>query len=70
MQAQWVSAVPVFCAQTGGIGLPCKGRWILPQAKDGGIVVSDVGALRKYAGGIFLATDRSGYAARREVAGA
>ena len=28
-----------------------------------------VGALRKHAGGMFLATDRSGYAARREVRG-
>jgi len=28
-----------------------------------------VGALRKCAGGTFLATDRSGYAARREVGG-
>ena len=27
----------------------------------------EVGALRKHAGGMFLATDRSGYAARREV---
>ena len=29
-----------------------------------------VGALRKHAGGMFLATDRSGYAARRELSGA
>ena len=28
-----------------------------------------VGALRKHAGGMFLATDRSGYAARREDVG-
>ena len=28
-----------------------------------------VGALRKCAGGTFLASDRSGYAARREVGG-
>ena len=29
-----------------------------------------VGALRKHAGGMFLASDRSGYAARRELGGA
>jgi len=48
----------------------CKGRW-LGFSRDGGIVcvVSDVGALRKHAGGMFLAIDRSSYAARREVTG-
>ena len=33
----------------------------------GGSRASGVGALRKHAGGMFLAADRSGYAARREV---
>ena len=42
------------------------------QVKDGVLGVSrglpkGIGALRKYAGGIFLATDRSGYAARNSV---
>ena len=35
----------------------------------GGSRASGVGALRKCAGGTFLASDRSGYAARREVGG-
>ena len=37
------------------ISLPYQGRWILPQAKDGEVFVSDVGALRKCASGTFLA---------------
>ncbi len=39
----------------------------LPHRRRG--TKSAVGALRKHAGGMFLASDRSGYAARREVGG-
>jgi hypothetical protein len=56
-------------------GAACGGRYATPfllketvsPAKETNRSPWAIGALRKRAGGTFLATDRSGYAARREL---